>query len=201
LQLQAGKRTGAGKSPDGQASFTAAGGTPPYAFLWDNGESTPDAGRLASGTRQVTVTDARGCTASAEVVIAQRLISDLVSGKIQPGQTIALEQVQFEVDSTNFSQASIPMLNELFEFLASNPGVSIEIGGHTSSLCTDEFCDRLSAARAKSAADYLVRKGADPARVSSKGYGKRFPIADNNTPEGRKKNQRVELKILAIGNP
>ena len=201
LQLQAGKRTGAGKSPDGQSSFTAAGGTPPYAFLWDNGESTPDASRLASGTRQVTVTDARGCTASAEVVIAQRLIADLVSGKIQPGQTIALEQVQFEVDSTNFSQASIPMLNELFEFLASNPGVSIEIGGHTSSLCTDEFCDRLSSARAKSAADYLVRKGADPARVSSKGYGKRFPIADNNTAEGRKKNQRVELKILAIGNP
>ncbi len=201
LQLQAGKRAGAGKTPDGQASFIASGGTPPYTFAWDNGETTSDAVRLASGTRQITVTDARGCKTSAEVVIAQRLISDLVAGKIQPGQTIPLEQVQFEVDSTNFSPASIPMLNELFEFLATQPGVSVEIGGHTSSLCSDEFCDRLSAARAKSAADYLVRRGIDPSRVSSKGYGKRFPIADNNTIEGRRKNQRVELKILVVNNP
>ncbi|MBK6950386.1 MAG: OmpA family protein [Haliscomenobacter sp.] len=201
MQLQAGKQTGAGKSPDGQASFTATGGSPPYTFLWDNGEISPDAVRLASGTHQITVTDARGCKSSAEVVIAQRLIFDLVSGKIQPGQSIPLEQVQFEVDSTSFNTASVPMLNELFEFLASNPGVSVEIGGHTSSLCSDEFCERLSAARAKSAADYLVRRGMDPSRVSSKGYGKRFPIADNNTPEGRRKNQRVELKILAVGNP
>ena len=118
---------------------------------------------------------------------------------MNPGQTIPLEQVRFEVDSINFNERSLPMINELFEFLVENPLVSIEIGGHTSNLCSDAFCEQLSSARAKSVADYLVRKGMDPARVSSKGYGKKFPIATNDTAEGRTKNQRVELKIIAIG--
>ena len=44
----------------------------------------------------------------------------------------------------------------------------------------------------------IEAKGIDPNRVSFKGYGKRKPIATNDTPEGRKQNQRVEIKILQI---
>ncbi|MBK8922192.1 MAG: OmpA family protein [Saprospirales bacterium] len=74
----------------------------------------------------------------------------------------------------------------------------IEIGGHTNSTPPDEFCDRLSTARAKSAADYLIAKGVDPKRVVYKGYGKRNPVASNTTADGRRMNQRVEIKILAL---
>jgi outer membrane protein OmpA-like peptidoglycan-associated protein len=75
--------------------------------------------------------------------------------------------------------------------------VSIELGGHTNSLPPDEYCDKISRARAKATADYLLKRDIPIYRVFYKGYGKRDPIADNDTPEGRLKNQRVELKVIS----
>ncbi|MFZ4427121.1 MAG: OmpA family protein, partial [Saprospiraceae bacterium] len=189
---------GAGSRPDGQATVQANGGSGAFSYYWDNGEAVPAALGLSAGRHQVTATDAKGCSAIAEKEIPRRLIEGLIAGKLQAGQVIPLEQVRFEVDSTNFNERSLPMLNELFEFMVKNPGLNIEIGGHTSNLCSDVICDQISSARAKSVADYLVRKGMDPIRVSSKGYGKRQPIASNDTQEGRTKNQRAEVKILAV---
>jgi len=57
----------------------------------------------------------------------------------------------------------------------------------------------LSTDRAKIVAEYLVDKGIPAERLTYKGYGKRKSIASNLTKEGRKKNQRVEIKILTIG--
>ena len=65
-------------------------------------------------------------------------------------------------------------------------------------LMQDEFCIRLSTARAKSVAEYLIKKGIDAKRVLFKGYGRSLPIATNSTPEGRQKNQRVEIKIVRM---
>ncbi|MFS4494024.1 T9SS type A sorting domain-containing protein [Maribacter sp. 2308TA10-17] len=56
---------------DGIASVTANGGTPPYTYLWDNGETTQMASMLSSGMHTVTVTDANGCEAEAEVTITE----------------------------------------------------------------------------------------------------------------------------------
>jgi outer membrane protein OmpA-like peptidoglycan-associated protein len=80
-----------------------------------------------------------------------------------------------------------------------NGKIVIEVGGHTNNVPPDEYCDRLSTARAKAVADYLAAKGIDPKRVLFKGYGKRKPVASNTTPEGRVLNQRVEIKILSLG--
>ena len=52
--------------------------------------------------------------------------------------------------------------------------------------------------RAKEVANYLVNKGIPLERVQYKGYGKRKPLVSNKTPMGRKKNQRVEIKILSM---
>ena len=60
-------------------------------------------------------------------------------------------------------------------------------------------CDKLSNDRAKVVAEYLTDKGIPDERLTYKGYGKRRSIASNLTKEGRKKNQRVEIKILSIG--
>jgi len=89
-------------------------------------------------------------------------------------------------------------LNELYEFLYDNPTIVIEVSGHTNGLPADDYCDRISAERAKSVGDFLVNKGIEARRVISKGYGKRKPVASNQTPEGRKKNQRVEIKLIRI---
>jgi len=61
----------------------------------------------------------------------------------------------------------------------------------------EEYCDLLSTARAKSVADYLVAKGIPATQVTYKGYGKRAPLVSNDTARGRKRNQRVEIKVLS----
>lgn len=114
------------------------------------------------------------------------------------GQTLRIEQLYFKADSTNIEPESYPVLDEIYAFLKSNDRIIIEIGGHTNSLPEHDYCDRLSAARAKSVADYLYQKGIPEARITYKGYGKRNPIATNETVAGRRQNQRVEIKILQI---
>ena len=82
----------------------------------------------------------------------------------------------------------------------SNPDVIIEIGGHTSTYPPDSYCDQLSEARAKAVSDYLVNKEVPEEQLSYKGYGKRNPIVrdDIYNKAARKKNQRVEIKVLSV---
>lgn len=117
--------------------------------------------------------------------------------KITPGQVIRLDELYFQADNSTLSKSSNKVLDELYTFLAKNKSVKIEIGGHTNGVPSDEYCDKLSRARAKEVADYLTGKGIIKNRIIYKGYGKRNPLASDKTPEGRKKNQRVEIKILS----
>ncbi len=183
---------------DGAASVRIEGGTQPYTIRWDNGESGPQAQALSPGEHLVRVSDDRSCEAVAEFTIEERLIPDLKTEELEVDKRIQMEALAFQADSTNLNPGMDPVLNELYDFLATNPQVKVEIGGHTNSLPPDSYCDRLSNARAKAVADYLIERGIPAGRVSYKGYGKRDPIASNETPEGRRKNQRVEVKILAL---
>ncbi|HNL39897.1 MAG TPA: OmpA family protein, partial [Saprospiraceae bacterium] len=188
------------RSNDGRVLVKATGGTGAINYAWDNGETSAQTQKLGMGIHHVTATDANGCTLKADVEVKQRILPALTAGQLQSGQTIRMEQLRFEADSSSINESCLPVLNELYDFLSENGGIVIEIGGHTNSTPPDEFCDRLSTARAKSVADYLIAKGIAPQRVAYKGYGKRKPIASNSTAEGRKMNQRVEIKILKIEN-
>jgi len=108
-------------------------------------------------------------------------------------------RMAFRIDANSavLSQDDLPVLDELYYFLIQNPSVNVELGGHTNNRCDTEYCNSLSEKRAKTIADYLIKKGIDAKRLQYKGYGKTNPIATNSTPEGRKTNQRVEVKILS----
>lgn len=186
------------RSADGKATVKISGGAPPHSISWNDGETTTTASKLSLGLHSVTVTDANGCKVSKPVEIKQRILPELNAALLKSGQTIKMEQLRFEADSASLTTDALPTLDELYDFMMENGDVVIEIGGHTNSTPPDEFCDRLSTARAKSAADYLIEKGIDARRVAYKGYGKRQPIASNTTADGRRKNQRVEIKILTL---
>jgi outer membrane protein OmpA-like peptidoglycan-associated protein len=109
-----------------------------------------------------------------------------------------MEKIQFDADSIKVKEEAIPSLDELYEFLYDHPTVIIEVAGLNNGLPADDYCDRISAERAQSVANYLINKGIENRRVISKGYGKRKPIATNQTPEGRKRNQRVEIRLIKI---
>lgn len=118
--------------------------------------------------------------------------------KLTKGQTIRIDQLYFAADSSTISEASYPVLEEVYDFLKSNAEVVVEIGGHTNGIPSHEYCDRLSTERAKAVVDYLLGKGIPRNRLQFKGYGKRNPLDTNKTAIGRKKNQRVEIKILSV---
>lgn len=79
-----------------------------------------------------------------------------------------------------------------------NANIRVEIGGHTNDIPESSYCDKLSSMRAKSIYDYLLKSGIDMNRLEYKGYGKRNPLTSNKTADGRRRNQRVEIKILSI---
>ncbi len=127
-------------------------------------------------------------------------IMNLDRSKMKKDQTIEIKNLYFKSDVTSINSQSYEVLNEIFDFLTVNDDITIEIGGHTNNLPLHEYCDKLSEERAKEVAVYLVEKGIDGDRIFYRGYGKRKSIASNLTTAGRKKNQRVEIKILSIGN-
>lgn len=127
-----------------------------------------------------------------------KVLKELNTKTLREGQTIRIDQLYFEADKTGLTDQSIPVLDEIYNFMNDNKAVAVEVGGHTNGMPEHDFCDKLSKARAKTVVDFLVGKGISKDRLEFKGYGKRKPIASNRTKEGRKKNQRVEIKILSM---
>ena len=127
-----------------------------------------------------------------------KILQELEREKLKEGQTIRIDQLYFAADSSAISSNSSEVLEEIYDFLASNPEVVVEIGGHTNGIPSHDYCDRLSTERAKAVVDYLTEKGIPHKRLEYKGYGKRKPVDTNKTSIGRKKNQRVEIKILSF---
>lgn len=123
---------------------------------------------------------------------------EIKRSELKKGQKLQVDNLYFEMDKSVIREESNKILNEVYDFLNTNKDLIVEIGGHTNGLCTDSYCDKLSEDRAKAVVDFLVIRGISRNRLQYKGYGKRQPIATNETAAGRKKNQRVEIKILSI---
>lgn len=184
---------------DGLAEIDPWGGTPPYTVLWGNGEKGLKAEKLNFGFTYLTITDSNGCSIVETVKVPKpKILPELDISKIKVGQTLQIDNLFFQADSSTITDRSFEVLEEVYEFMNEHPKVVIEIGGHTNNIPPDEYCDRLSTARAKAVADFLYQKGIIQDRISYRGYGKRNPIASNRSAAGRKKNQRVEIKILRV---
>jgi OmpA-OmpF porin, OOP family len=68
--------------------------------------------------------------------------------------------------------------------------------GHTDSVGSDEYNQKLSIRRSEAVKAYLVGKGIDAARVYTEGKGEKAPVADNKTKDGRAQNRRVEIEVV-----
>ena len=185
------------RSNDGKAQVAVTGGTGNYNIEWDTKQTGTSVSKLPMGKHSVIVTDANGCVQNIDFETEKRILPEL-TGALESGQVIRMRLLNFDSDSYSLQADALPMLDELYDFMMENGGAAIEIGGHTNNVPSDAFADELSAARAKAVADYLFAKGIDPKRVVYKGYGKRLPLVPNTSAEGRKTNQRVEIKILKI---
>jgi len=104
------------------------------------------------------------------------------------------KDVKFESDKAVLMNSSYPTLDKIVAILNGNPGISVEIQGHTDSTASAEYNIDLSQRRAETVMNYLESKGIAASRMTAHGYGEGQPIDTNNTEEGKANNRRVELK-------
>jgi len=107
------------------------------------------------------------------------------------------ETVQFETESATLLDRSKTLLDDVARELNDHPEIrKIVIEGHTDSTAGNRHNMKLSRERVASVRSYLIGKGVDPKRLTTKAFGETKPIASNKTEEGRAKNRRVDFRIV-----
>lgn len=106
-----------------------------------------------------------------------------------------VDHILFDFNKASLSQTYIPELNHIIAMLRAYPTIDIEIQGHTDQIGSAEYNVALSEARALAVKRYLITNGIAIDRIKTKGMGKNFPIASNETDEGRQLNRRTEIVI------
>ena len=107
----------------------------------------------------------------------------------------AARKVQFSYGKAVLLPQSEKVLDDVAELLLAQPELRLDIEGHTSSDGTFNANMKLSNERAASVKNYLVRKGVDPSRLTSEGFGPTKPLNEGKTEQERALNRRVEMKL------
>lgn len=105
--------------------------------------------------------------------------------------------VYFDTNKSMVKGTSATTLDKLAGIFKEYPKSNVLVEGHTDSAGADDYNMNLSKQRAQSVSDYLIAKGVDASRFDTKWYGETQPVGDNTTTEGKAKNRRVELAIVA----
>lgn len=111
------------------------------------------------------------------------------------GLVVNMGDVLFDFGKYDLRSEAREKLAKLSGIILAHPGLTLAVEGHTDSVGGDEANQKLSEQRADTVRSYLIGQGLSEARISSKGFGKTSPIADNDTANGRQKNRRVEIVV------
>ena len=110
------------------------------------------------------------------------------------GSPVSLKGVKFRYDSSELTDQSRAILDEVATVLRKQTHVLHEVAGHTDSQGEPGYNLRLSQRRAETVRKYLISRGVDAGNLKARGYGGSQPIADNSTWAGLVSNRRVELR-------
>ncbi|MCX6217822.1 OmpA family protein [Spirosoma sp.] len=112
------------------------------------------------------------------------------------GKTTQLQALQFVQSKTELLPDAQPGLEQLLQFMQSQPTAEIELSGHTDNQGDFDENLKLSKQRVDVVKDYLVKNGIAANRITTRGYGPTRPIASNNSETTRQQNRRVEMIVL-----
>jgi OOP family OmpA-OmpF porin len=101
--------------------------------------------------------------------------------------------IYFDTNKDVIKPKSRPVLDGVVEYMNANPGVKLEVQGHTDTVGADKLNQKLSEKRAIAVKKYLVGKGIAADRLTTNGFGESRPAEDNATKEGKAKNRRIEF--------
>lgn len=116
--------------------------------------------------------------------------------RVQLPEKYTLNNVFFDFNKATLTSESFKELNKLTSFMKAQKTMVIEVAGYTDNIGTEDANLKLSQERADAIRDYLLKHGVHEHKIVSKGYGSSDPVANNDTPEGRKLNRRTEIHII-----
>jgi OOP family OmpA-OmpF porin len=153
----------------------------PMSSLDSDGDGVPDSRDECPNTPKGIKVDSDGCPIPLQEKISITLL------------------IEFDYDKAEVKSIYHKDIEKVANILQAYPEKDIELEGHTDSIGSDAYNEKLSNLRAESVKKYLVEKfGIDASRVSTVGYGESMPVATNDTEEGRQKNRRVNGNIETI---
>jgi outer membrane protein OmpA-like peptidoglycan-associated protein len=166
------------------------------------GQAERDKIQLAARTRDVTNANVATDTAVGQRDQANekaaRLQAEVDQLKATPtprGLVLTLGDVLFDTGRAQLNPGAARKLDQLAQFLTDQPERRVQIDGFTDSIGTESYNQDLSQRRADAVKSALVERGINPSRITSQGYGKGFPVANNTDSGGRQLNRRVEVVI------
>jgi outer membrane protein OmpA-like peptidoglycan-associated protein len=145
---------------------------------------------LRANEERMAATEARR---DAEAARAQ--LAELQAKETERGTVVTLGDVLFETDRAELKTGATRSLDQLADALRSDDRGSVAIEGHTDSTGSRNYNVELSLRRAQSVQAYLVSHGVSPSRITVRGMGPDFPVADNTSTSGRLQNRRVEVIV------
>jgi outer membrane protein OmpA-like peptidoglycan-associated protein len=111
------------------------------------------------------------------------------------GLIVNMSDVLFDTAKYTLRPLAREKLAKVAGIVSGHPGLRLDVEGHTDSVGSDEYNQRLSEQRGAAVRDYLIQQGMPASSVTAKGFGKTQPVASNDTAQGRQQNRRVELVI------
>ena len=107
----------------------------------------------------------------------------------------SFDRILFETNKASLKPSSGLQLANIAAIMNAYPNVDIKIGGYTDNTGNPKANMKLSQERANSVMAELVKLGISETRMKAEGYGDQFPVASNDTPEGRAKNRRTDIRV------
>ncbi len=181
-------------APAGYVFKTFKGTEVPAELKWDgigiNNELVESA---ADYFMELSATDITGNSAKTKRI---KLPIDVLVMVTERGLKIRISNIEFAFDSAKLTGKAFPILNRVAEILNKYESYNVLIEGHTDDIGEEQYNLKLSEARAQSVMDYLVKKGIDKKRLSSRGMGETSPFLPNTSVENRRRNRRVEFLLV-----
>ena len=141
-------------------------------------------------------------TAEAEQAKTAALAKELADLKAQQtnrGLVLTVGDVLFATGRAEVAAGGMRSIDKLAEWLKKNPTRNLLIEGHTDNTGPEDFNMKLSQQRAEAVRDQLVSRGVGADRITTKGYGPKYPVVANDSASGRQQNRRVEVVVLNEG--
>ena len=165
-----------------------------------DGDGVSDSKDKCPGTPAGVAVDAMGCPKDADgdgvPDYKDKCPKTPKGAKVNTAGCWILKGVWFDTDKADIKPGMEATIIEAVQVLKQNPGLKVQIQGHTDNIGNASYNQKLSEKRAESVRQFFLKNGIAADRLSATGYGLTQPVATNDTEEGRAQNRRVQIKPI-----